>query len=232
MRFQPPAARPLAAGLVALLALGALAAPGCAAEKPPPQQWDGLERRPNKVLDNVYVRPNVRFTAYQSVRLDPVIVEFDEDWDPNRGVKSPSRRLAASDIQEIRTDLATVFHRVLAETLAKGGYPLVAADGEDVLRVTAGLVDVYINAPGKSAAETKNTYVMESGRMTVYLELRDSVTGQVLARAVDTTRGSSSGTLQWAGSVSNSVDAKQAFGEWASQLRRALDAVNGKVPPG
>jgi hypothetical protein len=233
MSTPAPAVQPSLVRLVTLLGMTTLAAsagPAMAADQPP-QQWDGLERRQSKTLDHVYVRPGVQFAAYQRVRLDPVTVEFDKNWDPNHGTRSLSGRLSSSDIQRIRSDLATEFRKVLADTLAKGGYPLVEEDGEEVLRVTASMVNVYINAPARSAAATSATYVMESGRITVFLELRDSVTGQVLARAVDTTQGTRSGHLQWAGSVSNSAEAKQAFMEWATQLRKALDTVNGKAPP-
>ena len=41
-------------------------------------------------MDNVYVRPNVQFTAYKSVKLDPVDVKFDKDWDPNSGTRELS----------------------------------------------------------------------------------------------------------------------------------------------
>jgi len=222
-------------GLSALLIGAALsvAVPDAAvAAKKPPQEWDGLQRRENKRLDNVYVRPNVQFTAYKSVRLDPVEVQFDKDWDPNRSAVTLSQRLSKDDIQRIRADLSKVFREEFAERLSKGGYPLVDEDGDDVLRVQAALINVYINAPDTSmqTAGRSRTYVMDAGRMTVVMQLQDSVTGQVLARVVDTKQGSSTGRLQWSTSVSNSAEARRAFGDWADALRRGLDVVNGKTP--
>lgn len=195
----------------------------------PAQDWDGLARRPSKGLDNLFVRPAVQFTAYQRVRLDPVSVEFDKDWDPNRGVRTASGRLSAADIQKLRTDLATLFRQVLAERLTKGGYPLVEEDGEEVLRVTAALVKVYVNAPSRRSDGRSDSYTMEPGRMTLFMELRDSVTGQLLARAVDTTQGTNTGHLLWAGEVSNSAEAKAAFRAWADALVKGLDSVSGKA---
>ncbi len=195
----------------------------------PPQAWDGLARRPSKGLDNLFVRPAVEFTAYQRVRLDPVTVEFDKDWDPNRGVRTASGRLSASDIQKLRTDLGALFRRVLAERLTKGGYPLVEADGEEVLRVTAALVKVHVNAPSRRSDARSESFTMEPGRMTMFMELRDSVTGQLLARAVDTTQGTNTGKLLWAGDVANSSEAQVAFRAWADALVKGLDSVNGKA---
>jgi hypothetical protein len=231
MTTPTPAPRPLSGRLGALLAGATLASSipfiSCATAKPP-QQWDGLERRESKTLDNLYVRPSVQFKAYQRVRLDPVSVEFDKDWDPNQGSKSPSTRLSSSDIQQIRAELASVLRKVFADRLGQGGYPLVEEDGEDVLRVVASLVNVYINGPDKQAAGV-TTYVMEAGHITLLMELRDSVSGQLLARVVDTEMGQDARHLRWAGSVANSAEAQQAFGGWANRLRKALDEVNGKA---
>jgi Protein of unknown function (DUF3313) len=192
------------------------------------QQWDGLERRDSKSLDAVYVRPNVQFKAYKSVRLDPVSVAFDKNWDPNRDARGASR-LSSSDIQRIREELAKSFRKVFAERLGKDGYALVDADADDVLRVQAGLINVYINAPDTMSAGRSRTYVMDAGRMTVVMQLADSVSGQLLARVVDTKQASSYGRLQWSNSVSNSAEAQRAFGQWADALCKALDEVDGRA---
>ena len=51
------------------------------AKEKPPENWDGLERKKVKGLDNVYVRPNVQFTPYKSVILDKTAVEFSKNWE-------------------------------------------------------------------------------------------------------------------------------------------------------
>lgn len=227
--MSPSPRRPTLARAASLLACAALlAAPAALAADKPPQQWDGLDRRPSKTLQNLFVRPNVEFKAYKSVRLDPVKVEFDKDWDPNRGVKSASKRLSQAEIAEIRDGLAAGFQKVLADTLTKGGYSLVEEDGEETLRVGPALVNVYINAPERSTAGTAKTFVMDAGKVTMFMELRDSVTGQLLARAVDTVQGQDLGRMQWATGASNQTEANQAFLKWATALRRGLDEVNGK----
>ncbi len=203
---------------------------GGASAKKPPAQWDDLVRRESKTLQNVYVRPNVEFTAYKRVRLEPVSVEFDKNWDPNRGSAKRTKKMTSGDIQRIRTDLGTAFRKVFEDTLARGGYPLVEDAEEDVLGVTASLVNVYVNAPDRaSSSGLTHSYTMDAGRMTLFLELRDAVTGQVLARVVDTKQGSSTGRMEVSDSASNSTEAQAAFRSWATQLRNALDEVNGKA---
>jgi hypothetical protein len=220
-----------------LLAAALLAAPAllssCASTSTVggiPDDWDGLKRRPSKELNGVWVRPGVEFKAYQRVRLDPVEVAFDKDWDPNRGVKSASRRISQAEIKELREGLAAGLQGALEKALVAGGYPLVVEDGEETLRVGAGLVNVYVNAPARDEMGRSKTYVVDAGEMTMAMELRDSVTGQLLARVVDTVHGQELHGLRWATGASNAVEATLAFDKWAAALRRALDHVNGKEP--
>lgn len=194
----------------------------------PPQNWDGLEYRKTKGLDAVYVRPGVEFKAYHSLVLDPVQVAFDKNWDPNRDSRGTSGRLSAADMQEIRDDMASEFRRIFGEELAAAGYDVVAKPLEDTLRVSAGLADVYINAPDKMTAGRSYTYTMNAGRMTLVMELRDGPTGQLLARIVDRYAGQETGYATIANSVTNSAEFRRAVTAWAKRLVKGLDKLEGK----
>jgi len=207
-----------------------LGGPGAALAQKPPQEWDGLVRRDSSSLEHVYVLPNVKFKGYKRVRLYPVAVRMDKNWDPNSGRVALQGTISSADIQRIREDLAKAFRDVFAENLSKAGYPLVDTDGDDVLAVQAAMINVNISAPESSSASgATRAYVMDPGRITLVLELFDSVTGQTLARAVDTKQGPNSGTglVQWSNSVTNSTGARWVIGQWADALRKALDEVNG-----
>jgi hypothetical protein len=230
MTTTPLRMRALLAGTMAVLT-GALLfsmVPGVAVAQQPPQEWDGLVRAKNKALDNVYVRPNVEFKAYKRVRLDPIQVAMDKNWDPNSGKVGLHGGLSSADVQRIREDLSKLFRDVFAERLSKDGYPLVETTGDDVLLVQAALINVYITAPDAGSTTTRS-YVMDAGRMTLVMQLADSVTGQLLGRAVDTKQGTDTRRLQWANSVTNSVEARKAIGQWADALCKALDTVNGRT---
>jgi hypothetical protein len=208
----------------AILGLASVAA--AAAE--PPKNWDGLEYRKVKGLDAVYLRPGVEFKAYRSLVLDPVQVAFDKNWDPNRDTRSLSGRLSADDMQKIREDMASEFRRIFGEQLAAAGYDVVAKPLEDTLQVSAGLADVYINAPDKLSAGRSYTYTMSAGRMTLVMELRDGPTGQLLARILDRHVGNETGYAQLTTSVSNSAEFRQAVTAWAKRLVKGLDKLQGK----
>ncbi len=211
--------------LVALVSVAMLCGGTAVAASGPPASWDGLELRKVKGLDAVYVRPGVVFKEYRTLYLDPVEVAFDRNWDPNASSRGVSARLGAADIEKIRADMATEFQRIFAERLAKGGYRVVDRPGEDTLQVSAGLADVYINAPDKATAGRSYTFTVNAGRMTLVMELRDGPTAQLLARVVDRYVGRDNGYMSISNGVANSAEFRRAVQGWADRLVKALDRV-------
>jgi hypothetical protein len=194
----------------------------------PPKEWDGLERVKSKRVQYLYVRPGASLAGYKRVKLDAAAVSFDKNWDPSRDTRELSRRLSKSDMDAIRADLSAEFGRIFAEELGRGGYALTNDDAEDVLRVVPAIADLYIAAPGALIAGRGQTIVAETGNMTLVAELRDAVTGQVLARVVDKQEVAAAGGFEVASRVSNSAAAGQVIARWAGVLRKGLDEARGK----
>ena len=215
---------------LALLATGIVAAllPAMAADEPP-KEWDGLVRVNSKQVDLLYKLPEANFSGYKRVRLDPIEVEFDKNWKPNESERSPSRRLTNSDLEKIKKTLAEEFRKVFTEELAKNGYPVVDQDDDDVLRVSAAIANLYITAPEKMSAGRSRTYTTNAGHMTLVAELRDSVTGKLMARAVDSVQARDTGTFMITTSVSNLASARTALSKWARVLREGMDAATGRA---
>jgi hypothetical protein len=213
-----------------LLVLGAATLAGCASTgSSQPDEWDGLVRQPGTRLGAVFVRPDAEIVGYRSVKIDPVEVSFARNWDPNRGGRSQLGRLNADDMAAIQAGVADLFRETFRAELERGGYQLVDVAGPDTLRVTAAIVDLYISAPDTMAAGRSRTYTANAGRMTLVAELRDSMTGELLARAVDARGARSSGTWQVTNRVTNTADARRAMGIWATALRQALDEMYGRA---
>jgi hypothetical protein len=210
------------------LAVALLTATSVLADKPP-QTWDGLELTKRKGVDLVYLRPNVQFKAYKDVSIDELQVAFDKNWDPNENVRSVSRRMSTEDINKIRSDMVSEFRKVFVEELGKGGYSVVDKPGDDTLRVSPALVDVYINAPDRMEPGRVTTYTTDAGRMTLAMELRDGPTNQLLARVIDQKVGTDTGFAQVTNSVTNTAEFRRMVRSWAQRLVKALDTVNGKV---
>jgi Protein of unknown function (DUF3313) len=216
--------------LALLFVLSVVTIAGCASSSSAlPEEWDGLVRQPGTRLGAVFVKPDAEIVAYQNVLLDPVEVSFARNWTPNRGGRSGPTRLDTADVAAIQSGLAELFRETFRAELARGGYKLVDEAGPDTIRVTAAIVDLYVTAPDTMTAGRSRVYTANTGRMTLVAELRDSVTGEILARAVDTRSGRSSGTWQITNRVTNTADARRAIGVWASALRQGLDELYGRA---
>jgi hypothetical protein len=206
-------------------ALVAVAVAGCATPQRGPAEWDGLVRQPNTRLDAVFLKPDAEIPTYRNVILAPATVQFARNWDPNRGGRSLSRRLDTGDMVAIKDSLATMFGDIFREELTGGGYQIVTEPGPDTLLVIPAIVDLFISAPDTTGAGRTRTYTANSGRMTLVLELRDSVTGETLARIVDSQSGRNIGVMTIANRTTNTADARRAITTWAQALRRGLDSL-------
>ena len=81
----------------------------------------------------------------------------------------------------------------------------------------------------KMSAGRSRTYTTSAGHMTLVAELRDSVTGKLMARAVDSVQGRNTGSFQITSSVTNLADARTALSKWARVLREGLDDATGRA---
>ncbi len=209
--------------LIVTWAIGALWLIGsqAAVSKEPPAEWDGLVKRDIKGLDLAYVRPDTQFPAYKTVIIDPLQVAFAKNW------KAPSQ-YRAEDLQKIKDRLSALFSEVFTKKIRAGGYAVTTTPADDALRISAAIADLYINAPDSASSGQTKIYTTGTGTMLLLMELRDSVSGQLLARVVDRYTDDGHGRMQWTNSVTNRTEAERAISAWAATLVSALDKLNGK----
>ncbi len=196
-----------------------MAAPAHGADPAPNDE--GLVKVQVKNVDSVLRRPGVDWAAYAKVKIAPVQVSFSKSWNPR---DYGSFGLRGSDVDRIRRDLANLTLQVFSKVLGEGGYTVVQEAGEGVLEIEPNIVNLYINAPDTMDAAGSRAYVLSAGEMTLALELRDSVTGTLLAQARDRKRGPENATLQVSNRVVNRQQAERALRAWAGQLKTALDS--------
>jgi hypothetical protein len=201
--------------------------PALGAEELPAVSHDGLELRKGKVATVVYVRPDVDFSRYQRIAILEPAVAFRKDW--KRDQERSGKRIAQEKMDEIRAGLAAEFMKIFTDELQnKGGYEIVTTGGDDVLVLRPAIIDLDITAPDTMTAGRGYTLSESAGAMTLYLELFDSVTSQILARAIDRETSRGMGRIQWQNSVTNKAEADRILRRWASALRAALDEVHRK----
>ena len=172
------------------------------------------------------VDPNADFGVYKRVKILDTFVAFRSGWEADQ-VRTGSRmRISAKEVEQIKTGVAELFQQVFSETLqANDGYEIVDEIGDDVLIIRPAIIDLDIIAPDTMAAGRTTTFAAETGRATLYMELYDSVSSQIIGRAADRQVVRSAGNmLRWSNRASNTGDATRLFRAWAEALRDFLDA--------
>jgi Protein of unknown function (DUF3313) len=198
-----------------------------------PENWDGLVEVKAKKMDAAYLLPGADFRTYTKVMIDPSEVAFKKNWlrDMNTaGPGSLDRRINTEDAKKIIDGAQKNFDQVFAETLAKNGYAIVTAPGPDVLRLSPGVANLYINAPQVNGPSMTRTYVMEAGEGTLVLEARDSSTNALLGRVLDRreTRGSTG--MQYSTQSGNLSDYRDLVKTWATTSAKGLDELKAHSP--
>jgi hypothetical protein len=188
--------------------------------------YDGLQRITVKGIDLAYARPGASLAAYNRVELEPIDVAFRKDWNPTR----PGSRIKVSseERENIRAAVAKiVYEEFVKELQNKGSYKVVDAAGPDVLRVKIKIVNLYVSAPPTATAGISRQYTVSAGEMTLFAELYDSETGEVIARVIDRTEGRRAGGLTFTNSLTNIDEAGPTASEWARILHNGLDKAHG-----
>jgi uncharacterized protein with FMN-binding domain len=188
-------------------------------------QWqqDGLEPISVRGIDLAFARPGASLADYERVQLAPIPVAFRRNWE--RQTRAGSRmQIRAADVQRIREQLSTLVHEVVREELASGGYVLTDEAGEDVLSVQMSIVNLNITAPDLRSPNRTRVYTTSVGEMTLVAELRDSSSGELLARVFDRRVGRESIRPEFTTRADNVSEARRAARAWAQALRNALDS--------
>lgn len=193
--------------------------------------WDGLVEIDSSNVASAFIDPAADFSVFQRVAILEPYVAFRSNWlrDQNR---SRSRNVRASDVERIKADVADLFLSVFTESLEAAGYDVVNYSDEDVLILRPAVIDLDITAPDVRSAGRSRTYTASAGAATLFLELFDSYTGDLVGRAIDrrATR-SSGGFAVRSNRVTNRADARREFRSWANKLVEFLDSHYVKAEP-
>jgi hypothetical protein len=129
------------------------------------------------------------------------------------------------DMDKIKQGLANIFTEEFQEVLEAGGFPVVSSGtqtvtsaGEDVLIIRPALIDLDVTAPDVMSPGLTTTYVANAGAVTLYIELIDSTSGQMLARAVDRKGARDEAGMMMSSRVYNSAEARRLIKKWADLL--------------
>lgn len=208
----------------ACLALSLTLSPGAAQAEDVPARFDGLEPLKDAKVAMAYVDPDADFSVFNQVAILEPLVAFRSNWQRDQN-RSRSRNLRTSDVERIKEDVANLLRDVFIERLESAGYSITTEAGEDVLIVRPAIIDLDITAPDTRTPGRSRTYTTSNGAATLYIELFDSVSGDILGRAADRQVARQAGSMMtWNNRVTNAAEARRMFGRWADQLVAFLDS--------
>jgi hypothetical protein len=190
------------------------------------QQFENLVPVDDSQVAKAFVDPNADFSVFKRVMLLETFVAFRSGWERDQRRGTRGVRITASDMERIKTGVAELFNSVFIEVLeADDGFEIVTEPDYDVLLIRAAIIDLDVTAPDVSTPGRSRTYAADSGAATLYIELYDSVSGQIIGRALDRQAARNPGNvMRWTNRASNTADARRVFRGWATQLRTFLDS--------
>lgn len=216
-----------------IIGLSVLLAPlGLSAKKNelPEVTEDGLHKvKKPKNSDAAYVRPGVDFSGYNTIKVLEPYIAFRKNWqsDINSGTALGGNRITDRDMEKMIAKGKELFMSEFKRVLEKEGYPVVEEIGSDTMIVRPAIInlDVYAPDPNRTAGIWNKVYTDGAGQATLYVELYDGPTSQILAKAFDHKDGSMEGA-SWRTARNyhtNLNDARDAMTDWAHALVHGLE---------
>ncbi len=177
-----------------------------------PDTADGLYRVRASRVAAAYLKPGAVFARYDQVMIDPVTVSY--------------RRGQAGLSPESMAQLKDIFQKALERQIGRSSVYTVATErGPSTLRVSGHLVDLVVRAPPSHAREM--IFQMDAGEMTLLLDVRDSQSGEPLARVADRRRvrpeSAAIGGMYQSTPVNNWGAVREITANWARVLREGLE---------
>jgi len=184
--------------------------------------FDGLVKVDNTRLDAVWIRPGIDLSAYDKLTLVGAGIKY-------RSVREV-RRLNLSNDSEFPLDarqrerIEESVREVFSEEMAKiDGFEITMEDGPGTLALTGTLIDVVSFVPPDRLGNV-DYYLSSLGAATLILELSDSMSGQVLARAADG-RSIDVNFVTESNRVSNRFELERELDRWADVIRNGLESL-------
>ena len=216
--------------MIASIALCLVATTTVAKSDPPEVSIDGLQLVEKDRRGEIYADPDVDWSEYSQIQLQQAPVSFRKNWKRDQNRYDPFK-VKDQDIEKIKSGLSALFNDVFTEELSEnGGYTMTDSTGDDVMTIKPRIVDLDIHAPDTMRGGMNRSFTQEAGRMTLILEIYDSLSGDLIAKVSHRQDAPNYGYMQWTTSVSNNAEARRMLQKWATALRVRLDEARGVAP--
>lgn len=186
---------------------------------------EGLQPVKAAGLDLVFVRKDAKLDGYSKVLLKPPVVEVNPDWRRKSGMGVSTTPVK---IQPIIEQITAMLHEEAHKALSDGGYELVQAPGEGVVEVEPAILNLFLIATENAVQRGDSMDGRSVGRMTLVVNLRDSLSAKLILRTFDDEVGPKPERLMRDAVAECMTWARAAMAGWTGALRGALDISTGR----
>ena len=177
-------------------------------------------------LEPTWVKDGVDWAKYSKFMVKPLNISDVKVIKPPYAKDDPSEWTL--DIQDLEA-MQALFRDVMKDVLSgNDGYPLVYADGKDVLEVEVEILNImpWLKPGSGSEIDGHKVKTLGSGEITARVELRDSKTRELLFLIEgDKAIGEQYKSFTTKNNISN---VQYMFTRFATRLRNSMDKVHGK----
>lgn len=207
---------------------------GACASKPPTLQtgpdaeitFDGLTRVDNAAFTNAWADADADWARYNKFIPGGASFEFRAVKKTNNTTRASSSQnefwISDSDRARLEEEVSAVFAEELA---ASQRFTVTDTPGADTLVIRGALHDIVSRVPPEMMGRGE-IFISSVGEATIILEVVDSMSGEVLARAVERRAASRPGGQ---GMSSNTVttwaEVRRLARNWATRLRNGMDSL-------
>jgi hypothetical protein len=187
--------------------------------------FDGLHKVDNSQVSLAWAAPSLDLSRYRNI----LPVNFGVEYRPveNSGTTMATRSRGGPYFidSESREQFEALIEEIVLEELQKSNrFHVVNEPGPDTLIVAGRLIDVVSFVPQNTVTGRTATYLSSVGEATLVLELRDSESNAILARAVDRRAAETiARSFTRTNTVTTTVEVRRLITYWASQLRETLE---------
>ena len=190
--------------------------------------FDGLVRIDNSVFSNAWIDPDVDLSKYNKIM--PGGAEFEFRAVKKSNSSSMTRRANESEFwisdenkEKVREIVTEAFRE---ELLQSKHFEFANTRGPDTLIIVGGLHDIVSRVPPDIVGRGE-IYLSSVGEATLILEARDSLSNEVIYRAVDRRSGEQAdGNLTMNNTVRTRSEVRRMAVRWAKRLREGLDSIH------
>jgi hypothetical protein len=210
---------------IALLA-GCSTAPPTIQEGPNAEvSFDGLHAIDNSVFALAWADPEIDFSRYSKIIPGNATLEFRA---VRRNAGTQRARSSQSEFyieQGGRDALAELTTEVFSEELSKSTrFTKTDTPGQDVIVIRGALTDIVSNVPPQTAGRSE-VFLSSVGEITLILEVVDSMSGEVIFRAMERRALDRQGQAMRSSSVNSRSEVRRVLRRWATTLREGLDSI-------